>query len=382
MASMRRGNQLCGVMVVAVATCMSAGVQAASSPLDFAYQVTGVADLRPLLVFNDGTTTFIQPQDPNDPSVLLNGVAPIRQGPYYVVLGVLSEITLTRGKRDVAKITYAKAPARAEAVPADVEKKKVLPAALIASSRSSAAAELEPAQAQKRPEGPVTPVGEIVAKQVKAADQVTDQRAKPTPTEKIPEPVAACKPKREYRDTAFVATFKANSTELSFDVTTELKKLVGTPSNVQVVEVVAEGVPATVAQKRAESLRRVLLDSGVEERRIVTTIREPGGVGSEIHVRRTIEIPCDISMVKVPSKRSAVSIVWDGQARDLAARIAGELKIKFAVQGSERPTPVKFEAVDLSFDEAMERFATSLGDRADLILRHNELILSFKDDKK
>ena len=87
-----RTHAISASFAVAIAlTALSGPVAAADSPLDFSYKVTGASDVRPLLVFNDGADTFIQPQDPTDKTMLVNGAAPVRQGPYFVVRGVGGE---------------------------------------------------------------------------------------------------------------------------------------------------------------------------------------------------------------------------------------------------------------------------------------------------
>ena len=47
--------------------------------------------------------------------------------------------------------------------------------------------------------------------------------------------------------------------------------------------------------------------------------------------------------------------------------------------GTVRPLPVRVAAVDLPFGEAMQRVGQALDEGADLILRANELVLSFKE---
>lgn len=321
---------------------------AASSPLDFGYRVTGSAEAKPLLVFNDGVDTFIQPQDPTEKSVLVNGAAPVRQGPYFVVRGLVAEITINQGKSALVRISYAKPPKAMEELPA------AQPAKSAGGSRMGANDAVAGRVAQQ---APTVTIGE---------------QSKPTPK-------AACTPHRETRETAFVATFKPGTSMLSAGAQGEFKKFVGETSSISSVEVIAEGGGKATPQKRADSIKKLLVDAGIAGSIIAASVRNPSGIGSEIHIKRVTEIPCGAAVVRMPSKKLNATVVWDGDGVALAERVAQELKIRFAVRGTKHPVPARLAVTDVSFAEAMQRIGSALGDDVDLVLRSNELILDFKD---
>lgn len=313
------------IVLSAVSGCLIA----ADSPLDFAYRVTGSAEVRPLLVFNDGADTFIQPQDPADKSLTINGMAPVRQGPYFVVRGVGGEITIAQGSKASARIAYT------------------------------------------RP---------LTAKPQMVPVVATEAAVPAVPPKTVEAPKASvCQPRREHRDSAFVATFKAGTSTLSALAKAEIKKFIGDASSITRVDVVAEGVAKMPGQMRAESIKSALTVAGIDEAKVNMTTRASTGIGSEIHIHRTIEIPCGAGVVRMPSRNSRATVVWDRDAKELAERIAAELKVKFTVAGVARQLPVQVAAVDLPFAEVMQRIGQSMDVGADLILRGNELILSFKE---
>lgn len=159
----------------------------------------------------------------------------------------------------------------------------------------------------------------------------------------------------------------------------EVKKFIGDASSITNVDVVAEGAEKVPGQKRADAIKAVLVSGGVESSKIQTSVRSPVGIGSEIHIHRTVEIPCGAAVVRIPSRKSTVTVIWDRTAKELAERVASELKVKLTVTGEVREFPVRIAAIDLPFSEAMQRIGQALDEGADLILRSNELVLSFKE---
>jgi len=328
---------------------VSAGVCANSQPLDFSYRVTGPGEIRPMLVFNDGVDTFIQPQDPADKTVLVNGTAPVRQGPYYVIYGLAGEITMSQqGGKAITRIAHTRKPV-VKATPAALEEPASVPA-------------IEPAPASiveaKTPKPP--PVAAAEPRRVEAD--------KPRP----------CRPER--RESAFVASFKAGTSTLSDVAKAEVRKFIGDTSSIERVEVTAEGAEKIAASKRADTIRSILVGAGVESTRILTSVRTPTGIGTEIHIHRAIDV-CGASVVRIPSRRDNVTVIWDRDAKELAERIAAELSMKVTVVGDARPLHVRVTALDVPFAEAMSRIGQAMDDGADLILRSNELVLRFKEKK-
>lgn len=347
-----RTNVLSASIAVALAlTAASPVAVSASAPLDFSYRVTGASEVRPLLVFNDGVDTFIQPQDPADKSITVNGAAPVRQGPYFVVHGVLGEITMTGAAKASVRISYAKAP-------------------LVRQQPKVAVAE-EPKTAVQKTALVEAPAAKVELPAGHPSPEVKSIEKKPAP----------CQPRREARDSAFIATFKSGTSTLSDVAKAEVQKFIGDASSITSVDITAEGAGKVPGQKRADAIKAALVAGGIEASKIQSSVRSPLGIGSEIHIHRTVEIPCGSAVVRIPSRKSAVTVIWDRNAKELAERIASELKVKLTVTGEARDFPVRVAAVELPFNEAMQRIGQALDEGADLILRSNELILSFKEKK-
>lgn len=327
-------------VTVAIAAMVSP-VSAANSPLDFSYKVIGAPVLRPLLVFNDGADTFIQPQDPIDKTMLVNGAPPVRQGPYFVVRGVGAEITLTLGNKASARISYTK------------------PVVLA-------------------PHPVAIPDSKSKVKSIRAETKNTDDTDS---NAKFVQKTSTCQPHREQRSSAFVATFKPEASVLSDLAKAEVYKFVGDTNSIAGVDVIAEGAKKVLGQKRAEAIKSVLVGTGIDAGKISLDVRASTGIGSEIHIYRITEIPCGSTLVRMPARRGPVSIIWDRDAKELAERIASELKVKFTVKGNVRSLPVRLAMVETPFGDAMQQVGQALGEEADLILRVNELVLSFKEKR-
>lgn len=330
-------------------TCLSA-----DQPLDFNYRVSGAAEIRPLLVFNDGTDTFIQPSDPTEKSVLVNGVRPIRQGAYFIVRGVAQTVTLSQGKESV-QIAYARP------LPVLTDSNQL---------RASEQEQPEPAMREKRVE--------------RVPDAKVPERTERAPTRAVRDAsntadTPACKPVTERHEAAFVVSFRGESAKITRTVRSELEKTLNKASAVTSASVHGEASDRGLAKKRADAIKNVLVQSGVSEDLIQVDVREPRGIGSEVHIYRTVEIPCGASIAMVPSRKGNATIIWDRDARELIERIGGELKMKSSVQGSEKNIPVRLGIVDQPFEEAMAAVGRALGDDADVILRRDELVLRYKE---
>lgn len=357
--SMRKSiTSFCGAAVFCL---LAFPAVAGDAPLNFNYRVTGADELRPLLVFNDGVDTFIQPQDPGAKGVLVNGTAPVRQGPYFLVRGLVSEITITVGKKQSVRIVPS-LPAHSAPVLARPVTQSNPPTMISA--------------------GTVAPVGPVPGTPEFRAGVIDKAKAeRPAPVAPQGASGKECKPKQDVRETAFVASFKPGTVVLSPTAKVEIQKFIGETGTITSVEVTAEGGARAPAAKRADSIRKTLVAGGVPDDRISTSTREAVGIGSEIHIKRVTEIPCGASVVQVVSRRAKATIVWDRDAKDLADQIAKGVDTHLVVVGPARPLPIRVGVVEVPFEEAMQAVGKALGDSADLILRDTELVLKFKEMK-
>ena len=365
-------------LVAAVIACGGLA-HAANTPLDFSYRVTGPTDIRPLMVFNDGVDTFIQPQDVADKSIKVNGAQPVRQGPYFVVKGVAPEITLSQGKTATAFISYFSQKQRAVGV-ADKMGWRAEDKPAVASKPTGGASQQEGPKevvsaAQAALAAPKTESKPVDAKQ-------GDEKPKHAGTSPLPKQ-DVCQPHKEYKDSALVATFKSNTATLSENAKAQIKEFVRNPSDVTEVEIIAEGgsTAATSALKRGEAIKSVLVEAGIVRGRIQVVSREATGIGTEIYLHRTVEIPCGATIVKAPSRKTPLTVIWDGDARSLVERLATELKMPLVVEGVAHPVPVRMAMIDVPFGEGMAQIGRTLDADADLILRPKEMVLKFKEKK-
>lgn len=324
---------------------------AGNAPLDFAYRVTGAANVRPLMVFNDGADTFIQPQDPSDKNIRVNGLPPTRQGPYFVVRGIEPAITLSHGKMDMVSISYLKTPAVPQPSIAVSTDRPIVDSRLVKATPEQETAASKPAKAADAPD--------------------TKSNVKP----------AVCEPYRERKDSALIASFKGTSASLSESAKSQIKDFVRDVSDISSVEIIAEGSGPTIWNKRGETLRTILEAAGIRKNVIQVETRVATGIGSEIHVHRTVEIPCGAEIINIPSRKSNATIIWDRDAKLLAERMASHLQIPLTVEGVERPVPIRLAVVNAPFTETMARVGRVLDENADLILRKGELVLRFKEKK-
>lgn len=366
---------------------MSLGATAASAPLDFNYRVNGVGAGRPVLVFNDGVDTFIQPQE-GSKNLLVNGSAPVAQGPYYVIQGLPTEITISQpGAKRVAKKDKAKG-----ASPEEVTEEAVggvvrishagpirpqVPANQIAKQKTM------DGWTAKSPGSPtVPPAAQVERSMPPEPKPVAVQANLDEPAGKASTQDRGCV--RERKASAFVVTFPAKSSKVDGGVAESIRKMVGKGSDVVTTEVIAEGPNKAVSTQRADAIRKILVDAGVGRDSITVSHRSPSVVGSEIHLERDVAVPCEGSrVVSIGSRSAPATIVWNADGKELAEKIASQLGLKFSISGNKAVSlPVVVSVSQGSFVEAMEQFGDKLGDRADFVLSRDSAVLVIKEGKK
>lgn len=398
---MKRGfkhTALCAILAGLAITS-----QAKDAPMDFQYRIEGDSTLRPVLVFNDGRDTFIQPQAGDD-SIRVNGERPTVEGPYWVIRGISPEIKITSVKQ--GKTGKGKNAVSTETVLRSVTIRR--PANAVAKAVKAASVTVAPAVVASAVTAEATPVKTakdyVDMQQIRAAIRASNEpgvvappahKSEPQPTSQavaqkpffspvkpVAEPV--CAPEKVRRDLAFVATFKAGATSLSDSTVEDIKKLVGSSEGVTNVRVEVErSGDRTVDTKRGLALRSALIAAGVDQEAIKPMeTREPTGIGAEIHLTREITMPCHgMSVVSVSKDAGTATILWKGEAADLVPRIAKQLGLNYRVEGSKEPLMITVAVAKGSFDEGMKAVGKELGKRADLILRTDELVLKYKGHK-
>ena len=367
------------IVALALAGLLSTA-NAGSQPLDFSYRVTGAVEIKPLLVFNDGTDTFIQPQE-GSAGIRVNGAEPVRQGPYYVIRGIANSITMSSSKKGSITIAYSGKNSFEEAPKSVLE--TVNPGKSPAAQLSATVDEME---SGKKAGWNVKPAPTPA---VKTALTVPEKAPAPI-IQTPPAPVVAATPAAsackttELRSSAFVVTFKPSAFVISNETTEGIKQLVGKTHDITNVEVISEGQTKALSEKRAQAVKSALVVAGVKSPVIKVTHRAPSVVGTEINLDREISLPCaGTRLVTIPSRNANATIQWNGEAKGLAEEIAKQLSIDFAVQGkTDLPVPVVVSVTKGSFVEAMEQFGEALGDRADFVLSRGKATLIIKGDGK
>ena len=139
-------------LTVMALTCHQAQARpTGTDPLEFSYRISGGQKVRPTLVFNDGSDTFIQPHPETDSEITIKGAEYERQGPYLVIRGVVDEFRIVSKKNGVAIITHTPA-GKSSAVVTPVDTKSVNSTAV--ELANTAAPKMPPAQAVAALKGP------------------------------------------------------------------------------------------------------------------------------------------------------------------------------------------------------------------------------------
>lgn len=389
----------------------AAARNAGTDPLEFSYRISGGQKVRPVLVFNDGADTFIQPNPETEGDLAVKGSAFERQGPYLVIKGIVQEFQLVSKKHGAAQVVYSPAakplplpqpvaPVMAQGVKpeagvplqSDLVKRDATNAALKVDQLNTAKKE-DPAKEQskapaseknlvanalpsKKADAPV--VGE------KRVDPVTEERAKTFIEELKAETKSLCKPVMDTKESAFVVAFAAKSSTLSTGTLTRLKGAIGNIDTVSAINGFSEdsGGNEKLAAARAKTISDAIREFGVPASKIVVGTRRFTGIGTELRIEhatpRECEMPADTIVVTGPDKNS-VSVGANADAKAVMEKLATHLGMTFRVEGMQKPIQLKVVIRDQSMLKVLSAIGDGLGKNADVVLRNNEIALRYKD---
>lgn len=306
----------------------SAAANAAENALDFAYRVTGTAANRPLLVFNDGKDTYVQP-NPSAGNMKFVGVNVERQGPYYVIRGLSNDFTMSIGKTSVS-VTYQ--------------------------GRSKKKQEVK--QVQQITQWP--------------AVQTALTHQMPNIVERSKTPVNTCK--KHQSDSAYVVAFPKNSAAMSKDVMASLKEALFISKTIEKINILSEG-SGTLPDRRTDAIKKVILGAGIDINLVETSKRESTGIGSELRIHRVVT---QCNEIRIKSLKESAKVVWDGDISELLADIASSIGMKFSVIGEKRHLIVAVNSIDSPLVEVLKEIGQQMGDSGAVVLRDNEIQVKFK----
>lgn len=313
-------------IILSLLLTIPAAASAAENALDFAYRVTGAASYRPLLVFNDGADTYIQP-NPSSENIKFVGANADRQGPYYVIRGLANDFTIVTGKNSVS-VTYQ-----------GLAKKSPLA--------------IKPVQ------------------QTATANQTANAQQAVLPTAHARPSSSACK--RHQSDSAYIVTFPRNSAVMTKNVLIGLKEALFIPKTIDQVSIVAEG-SGNLPDLRAAAIKKVLAEAGIKKDSVETSRRDSTGIGSELRIHHVIS---QCNEIKVKGLRENAKVVWDGDAGELLSAIASSAGMAFKQVGSPRTVNVQVNATGTMLIDVLKEVGRQIGGSGDVVLRDNEIQIKY-----
>ena len=371
-----------------------------TDPLEFSYRIAGGQKVRPVLVFNDGGDTFIQPNPETEGDLTVKGGAIERQGPYYVIKGVVQEFTLISKKHGSAQITYVP-PAKPQPaqqlvapVQAPVPKAESGPVAPIKAERPSKAeyelalktvsqSAKEPERTALKTDGIQKAEEKLEVKKPASIDKEIESRAKSFANELNAETL--CNPKFDLKESAFVVAFANKSSTLSAGTLERLKSAIGSVSMVTAVNGFAEDSAnqEKLAAARAKTINDEVRSLGVPASKIIIGTRKFTGIGTEIRVEHSIERECEMpkgAIAVLSHNAGRISVGVNADTKDVLAKIASQTGRAFRIEGTERPIQLNTVIRDQSLVKVLTTIGTALGNNADVVLRSNEIALRYKDN--
>ena len=332
------------LQITALACLAQTSVALAVQPLDFSYRITGQGKQRPILVFNDGSNVFVQPNPEADADVRIVGAVAQREGAYFVIRGLPDSFSV-EGKKGRSEVIY----------------EKRAPAQTISTTTVA--------------QVPVSPV--IPPRPVGAAPKA------PVPVVATPSPVKenkeACVHEQQLQESAFVVSFKSNSSELSATVTEQLAQIVPDTSAVNSISIMPDAETAKLATERGAAVKRYFVKRGVAADNITIDTARNTGIGVEVVVVSRVGAICKPTGIAVKYKSpAAVTLVGNADAKVFLEQLcaaAGMAPLK--TEGTATPLPLSLNNINHPMIDVLKEIGAKLGTRADVIYRKNEITLRY-----
>lgn len=348
---------LCIALTAAVpSVAMAATENESNAPFDFSYRVAGASALRPTIVFNDNRDTYIE-LDADVTISVPGGAYSFRQGPYYVVRGIPSEIVL-RGKREQVAITYEP---RVPTVPV-----QIAPAIVPAAAQTQVVATAAPASPANAAKPNAT--GE------EKLPTITDS----TPVEKV---APACAPKPIHSESSVLVAFATGNSRLSSETEATLLREArardGLLKEVHVRMPEAIGASA-LGRKRQDYLADLLVSTGIPRSFVRNQYGATYGGDSEIVFVNGTDKPCAKRPPVVRMQDGLLTVIsHDADIATLLNEIGEKMGIAVRVEGEAKEISVGVAVAAERPSNALARVGAAIGDKATIVLRDNELVLRF-----
>ena len=340
------------LQITALACLAQTGVALAVQPLDFSYRITGQGKQRPILVFNDGANIYVQPNPEADADVRIVGAAAQREGAYFVIRG-LPDSFAVEGKKGRSEVTY--------------EKRASAPTISTTTV----------AQAPASPAIPTTPPTPPTHRPAEATPKAPAPVAAPSVAS--PENKETCVHEQQLQESAFVVSFKANSSELSATVTEQLAQIVPDTTSVNSITIMPDAETAKLATERGAAIKRYFVKRGMASDNITIEPARNTGIGVEVVVVSRVGAICKPTGIAVRYKSAAaVTLVGNADAKVFLEQLcaaAGMAPLK--TEGVAVPLPVSLNNINHPMIDVLKEIGAKLGARADVIYRKNEITLRY-----
>lgn len=359
-------------VVLLLMTAGATARTASNAPHEFAYRITGSAKVRPILVFNDGSDTYVQP-NPDAPSdAMIRGAEAESQGPYLVIRGIVAEFRVVTKKDGAATVYYEGG-----------TKESVKPTQITAPTPAGAAKVVETTAPAVRVDTPAQVVDKDARVRTSSVVVESERASTPsTPINSTPSVIDNCKPKLDTKENAFVVSFARKATALSSVGLERLKEAIGNTADIQVLRAFVEDSDNNdkVLIGRGKAIREAFRKIGVDDSKVVISTRPFTGIGTEIRVEHGKLIECDIpygQMEIIAARPDNASIAANDDVLKILEKIATAMNKKLRVEGKTRTLPVRLVAKNISLVLMLEKIGESVGKDADVILREGEIVIRF-----
>lgn len=324
-----------------------------NAPYDFSYRVTGSTSVRPSLVFNDGQDTYIQPLDPNAP-VQVVGAKYARQGPYIVVFGLPKEFALV-----------------SKSLRADI----IHQAAAVAEQGLSTVS-----AASAAPKGPASTLEKASAPTAAPADNSPFVTSAGPVAEKKSEPVEhKCRPRTAETIQTVAVQFGDGATRLSAAGRDQLESTSRATRPSKAVIHPPHAIAERYAARRLDEIRAALRVAGVESDQVEVGAQSAFGRMYAVDLIVRKEVPCTSEGLTIEKNGERFTVVGkDVPAERLVEEFADKAGLRYVQTGEPNKASVSPNIVAADMRTVLAKIGAELGEKATLVLRNHELLLSFE----
>lgn len=336
---------------------MTAGAAFAqqNAPFDFSYNVTGKSSLKPSLVFNDGTDTYIQLTPGAGPMTAV-GAQSSQQGPYLVIKGLPTEFSLRDAKRQTITIQYVG----------------------ISMTASNTAGQGKDQQLQANP-------GYVHSAAVQSSQGAPVQHAT-VATDVTRNPFASvasisgsgCEPPTVVSTSTVAIEFPSGGSSLS-SATIGRLQAEAAKSGLQRVSIMTSSDDSNaVRTQRGVSIGKAMLEAGLSKDQITNGGHSmlPDMYSVDFEFKKTF--PCSSKGPIVAFEDGKLSVFASSDDLTLVGeRVAKEMKLAFIVEGDPIAMPITANFAMSPYREGLAKIGEAIPGNAALVLRDKEIVLRY-----